>query len=200
MAKILTIIPKQGFELIRDRIAIILFDELTNQSILTGDEDLSPKVFVERLISFDKTDLPAIDVSLAKGDFGNKNQRSREGEYTFNIDVYANAKSNATNDGDKIAAIKAQKIIGVCLCILESSVYNTLGFTPPFILSTSATNLTMADPTDKTAQTDTLFTRMGRISFIVRASENPYVGTANLIDGYETKYTIDNGQVGNLWE
>ena len=57
MASIIeNIIPNQKFELIRDKIALILFDEIGNQKTLTNNSDLDVKVFLERFVNFDKTD------------------------------------------------------------------------------------------------------------------------------------------------
>ena len=65
MASIISgIIPPQQFEIIRNKIGLILFEEIGNQFVLTADEKINAKIFVERFIPFDKTDFPCINVLL----------------------------------------------------------------------------------------------------------------------------------------
>lgn len=62
MAQINTIIPVQNFELIRDRIALILATEINNQFVLSGNEDINCYVWLERSTPFDKIENPIINV------------------------------------------------------------------------------------------------------------------------------------------
>ena len=62
MAQIYNIIPVQNFELIRDRIALILATEVNNQFVLSGNEDINCDVWLERSTPFDKIENPTINV------------------------------------------------------------------------------------------------------------------------------------------
>ena len=83
------IIPAQQYETIRDKIGLILYEELVNQFTLTTDEDLNVKVFVERFVAFDKTDFPCLNVVFSGGNYDNKNKQDATstimGRLTFNV-------------------------------------------------------------------------------------------------------------------
>ena len=82
MPKITQAIPPQAFEIIRNRIGLILAEEIDNQSILTYDPDLDLTVWVERTVPFDKTELPSVNVSLARGSYDSKTYRETDSTYT----------------------------------------------------------------------------------------------------------------------
>ncbi len=183
MAKILTPIPPRAFTLIRNRICEILADELKSQSALEYDADLDADVFLERFVPFDKTDMPAVNILLAKGDFDNKAVVKKDGTYTFNIDCYVTCKTQTGKEGDTQASIKLQKLMGVCDAILESPLYKTLGFTPPFISHTEVRSLNIANPVNNQ---DASSVMMGRLQFIVRCPENVDVLLPKILAGYDT--------------
>ena len=88
-------IPPRAFEIIRDRIARILADEIPSQATLKSDPDLAliNEIFVERFVPFDHTEVPAVNVSLSNGDYDNFTQIDQTGTYIFNVDVYANSNT-----------------------------------------------------------------------------------------------------------
>lgn len=186
MPQIPAAIPTQAFELIRNRIAEILVDELPSQATLQGDSQLNATVYVERFVPFDLTELPAINVSINRGAYSEHTQRSTDGEYTFNIDVHTSAKSTSTVRGDVLAQFRLQKMLGVCRGILEDSRYKTLGFAPPFIESRKVTAMEFAQPTEG----DGTSSVVGRLTFIVRAPDRNGVVTPELIAGYDTQVKL----------
>lgn len=192
MALITEIIPSQEFELVRDRVAEILIDELANQAALSYDEDLEVNVFVERSIPFDKTELPAINVSLAQGEFDNKKAPNLDGNYIYNIDVHTSAKSNEEDQGDSRASVKLHKILGKCRAIIENPIYRTLGFNKPSISRVFFSQMDIADP----GKQDALNTQMGRLILNVRVPEGVSLLAAGLIEGYDTKVKIGTSSVG----
>ena len=114
MAKINIEIPIANFEIIRDRIALILAEEIDNQAVLTYDADLEAvEVFLERTKAFDKTEVPCINVSLATGNFSNKHQGYQDGVYIFNIDIYTNAQSTDAEDGDVLSTLSNHKLLRI---------------------------------------------------------------------------------------
>jgi hypothetical protein len=195
MSKIKQVILKRTYEYIRDRIFAILMDEFDGQFVLTYDTDLEVNFFIERGTPIDKTELPAIVVSIAKGSFDNKNQGNIDGSYSFNIDCFTNAKTNITEGGDYIAAKHLQKIMGICISILEDPIYKTLGFTPPFIMSSSFSEMNFASPNKEDASN----TSMGRLTFNIRANEAFKLIEPSLIEGYETTVQIGNSGKGYFY-
>jgi len=196
MAKIKTIIPAQAFEVVRDKIALILIDELENQVGISYRTELDAKVTVERFIPYNESELPAVNVALAKGDFDNQTTIDSDGTYRYNIDVYHKSKGKTNKRGDTLAMINVQALIGVCKAILESPQYITLGFDAPFIMRRHVENIVIAEPADKK---DTNSIVMGRITFIVRVPENVDVISANLIAGFDTQVKLGLTEKGYIY-
>jgi len=196
MSRITVAIGSQAFELIRDRLVEILVDEFEGQYLLTYDSELEVNVFKERNNPLDKTELSSIVVSLATGSYSNKNQLSVDGEYSYNIDIYTNEKTNDAESGDTRSALKLQKIIGITRAILEDQAYKTLGFVTPKIMHTMVTDINIRgyDPND------TMNTSMGRLSFKVRAIETTLPITPSLIAGYQTGVLIDLSGKGYFYQ
>jgi len=199
MAKLLEEIQPQAFELVRDRIADVLAEEIAAQLDFTGDfsDDFNAEgidIYCERSIPFDKTELPAINVQLAKGDYNNEDAKFSDGNYVYNIDVYTSSKSTEDDQGDRLATLKLHKLIGVCRAILKAPVYRTLGFQAPFIMRVTCGEFSIAETTKQ----DTLHTAMGRLLFNVRVPENVELQVAKVINGYETKWKIAESDKGYI--
>jgi hypothetical protein len=196
MAKINIEIPIANFEIIRDRIALILAEEIDNQAVLTYDADLEAvEVFLERTKAFDKTEVPCINVSLATGNFSNKHQGYQDGVYTFNIDIYTNAQSTDAEDGDVLSTLSNHKLLRICRYILEDPQYKTLDFAPGFIGNTMCTEINIANA----ERMDEFNHIMSRISFSVKSFENNALKIANAIDGYKTTLKIIESNSGYLY-
>ena len=200
MPLILNVIPPQGFEITRDRIGEILADEISSQVAKSYNTDIDAAVYVERSNQIDKTELPLINISLSTGSYDNKNQGHVNGTYTFDIDAYTHAKSTEDESGDVLAAMKLQRILGVCRAILENPIYKTLGYEAGFILRTGFSDINIAIP--GAGKLDTLNTLMGRLSFTVVLVESTELIVPQLIAGYDTSLKLeltDNGYkyVGN---
>lgn len=196
MSKILPGIPRRAFELIRDRICEILADELPVQSIVEYDGSLDATVYCERFIPFDKTDIPCVNVLLAKGIYNNKAVVKADGTYTYNVDCYMSAKSSVGVQGDTVSAIKLQKLIGICCAILENPQYNTLGFARPFISHTEVSEIAIADPKNNQ---DAVNVMMGRISFVVRVPENVDALLPRLLVGFDTQVKLGLTEKGYVF-
>lgn len=194
MAQITQIISTQAFEFVRDRIAEILDDELNNQFILSGDYDLDLSVTVEsNFPQTNKEDFPIVNVSLTNGKYENKDHGgSVLGLYQYNVDVYANSKTPLEGQGDRLASIKMQKVIGICRSILEDPIYKTLGFEPPFVSRVFVSEMNISEPN----KDDALNTIVGRLVFNVHVPEHCKLTTPTLIEGYETQVRIGNTNRG----
>lgn len=186
------IIPPQGFEIIRDRIASILADEIIHQHALTSDSDLDLDVWMERFIPFGKEELPAINVSLASGLFSGHTQKQTDGTYIYFIDCHTKAASTEDDQGDRLATIKLHRLLGICRAILENPRYQTLGFTQPYISNRHCTELSIADP----GKQDAVNSIMGRLAFSVKVRETMELIDAPLLARSDTRiklYQTDKG-------
>lgn len=194
MALITTIIPLQSFELVRNQLGAILIDEIHNQSVLNGNNaDIDAKVWLERIVPFDKTEMPAVNIMLSNGTYDEFNIKQDDGTYIINIDVYTSGKSTAANDGDKLAMLKLQRLIGIIRAIIQDPKYYTLGFNLPFVMKRKIESIQISEPT---LQDDALHSVMGRLSLSVKVPETTFIPGAPLIAGNETKvklYLTDKG-------
>jgi hypothetical protein len=68
------VIAPQKYELIRDRIGAILFAEFANQFTLSGGTTPNPAFYCERIIQFDHTEAPAVNVTLQRADYDNRDR------------------------------------------------------------------------------------------------------------------------------
>jgi hypothetical protein len=196
MSVITTLLPQQNFELIRDRIGAILSDELSNQSMLHGNNaDINPTVFIERTVAFNHSEMPALNVMLARGTYDGQTVKQSDGTYLFNVDVYHKSKSSSGKKGDSEAVFKLHRLLGLVRAILEHELYKTLGFTPPFIMSRKVLDLTVADP----ESTDAGSTAMGRVVFQVKVIENNPASVPSLIAGYDTEVKLELTDKGFMY-
>lgn len=197
MAKIGTIIPKQAFELIRDRIAAILNDEIANQFLLTNDHSLKLKVVTESINPVNTPNLPVVNVNFASGKYDSKNYGGSisASPYTYNIDVYTHSNTIGNYDGSYLSAIALQKILGVCRYALEHSAYKTLGFVAPFIQRVYCSEVDIAN----SGKNDMLNSMMGRLTFNVDAIEITGLKIPETIVGYETIVKIENTEKGFVY-
>jgi len=189
------IIPTQKFELIRDKIGLILYNEISNQYALTSDEKLNVKIFVERFVAFDKTDFPCINVMFSGSQYSNKNTTVVDADNTFYIDIYTSAIATPLNSGDSLSTFHLHKLLGICRSILSNPQYRGLAITPSIVSSTMVESLQIQEPQNKQDGTSTI---MGRLSFRVRAVEDTSLLDANDIDGTETKIKLNLSDKGYI--
>lgn len=196
-ALITSIIPAQRFETIRDKIAEILALELLNQqTLIVADEGefVAPTVWTDRYVTFDKTELPALVVSLGTGEYSNQNPISAEGVYSYFIDVYANAESEEDVDGYKLSNAKMARIMGMVRYILSSPFYQVLGLARGYILNRTIQSLGVF--TAKDVQ-DALSDAVGRMVLTVRAVETQDGQPTITLEGMDTIFMIEETDRGN---
>ncbi len=192
MAKILLPIPPRAFELIRDRILEILIEEIVHQQEITYDST-SIDFMLERGANISHEEMPAINVTLGKGDFSNKNTITTDGQYIYNVDVHVAADATPVyEDSDSLASLNMQRLLGKCMAILQNPDYKTLGFVPGFIGGVSAVDLNIA----AAGKQDAKSTAMGRLQITVKANEVTELNTPSLVAGYETIVKISDSNKG----
>jgi hypothetical protein len=182
MSKITSIIPQQSFEIIRDRIGLILADEIAGQYTLTSNDDINATVWVERKTLFDKTDCPAINVSFSNGNYDNKNARSVDGSYTYNIDIYTSAKNTSSTNADNTASVNNMRLLGIVRAILENPIYRTLDYSPPILCHTEVRQIGIPEMDMIDANT----TCISRLVFFVIIPETVALLTALQLSGSDT--------------
>lgn len=193
MSKINDTLLPDAFEFCRDRIAEILIDELGNQYVNKGNYFAAADVWVERSTAFDKTELPAVNVSVGTGTYANQHQGQSQGEYVFFIDIHTNAKAKPGNESaDKVSAIHAQRLTGLVRGILENPIYKTLGFAPGFISRRYMEKFDVAAMNDN----DAMQTSMIRNYFHVSVAEVSKLIVPPLAAGFDTVVKVNNTNEG----
>lgn len=199
MAAIITnIITSRNFELIRDRIGQILAVEIANQSTLQTNTAINAEVYNERIVPFDKTDLPAINVSFAMGDYSAKYANKTDGIFTYNIDVYAKAKTKVNELGDVVSTSNLHKVIGIIQYVLSDARYNTLLFAPPSLSNTMVQSIKIAD--NKTDEQDATSMTMGRLIFNVNCNDFIVLKDAINLENSITSVKLAETNKGYKWE
>jgi len=193
VSKITLLIPQQGFELIRDRIAEILADEFTNQVTLGLDPKFNPDIFVERLTPIAHKEMPIMIVSLGRVNFEGDTYEDTDGVNFFHLDVFTKEKSSTGQAASPKAQTSLHRIMGVALNILRSPHYKTLGFAPPFIIHTRSEGIEIQDPRDNQ---DSANTTMGRITFKVKAAEVSESIVPRVAEGYDTEVKLEETDKG----
>ncbi len=201
MAKINQAIPPRNYEIIRDRIGAILADEIENQYAYTSEELLrNTTVWVERTQPFDKTELPAVEISLGETNYDNKHQGYADGMLTFNIDIYVSAKSNTNTRGDKKASFSAQRLAGVIWYILEAPFYNTLGFADPIIGRSEVEGFGAIDKRTlelfRIRAEDAEYTTATRLIYSVKTSNESIYANTRLLEGFDVNVKLEETNKG----
>lgn len=182
------IIPIQAHERIRDRVGEILLQEFNNQVLQFYNTDCDGVTFyAERTIPIDKSETDIICLSVWKGDYSNRDVDYVDGTYRIVIDAITNSAKRGGIPGDRLAAFRVQKLVGIVRYILESSQYKTLGFDRPFILHTELTNFQMQK---YETEGDGVSTCSGQAIFTVRCGETTAAIDAPLVAGHTTSVKL----------
>jgi len=195
MSRIIEVIQEQNYELVRDRIGEILIDELDHQALISYNPEIDATVYVEYKPAFDASQMPAVNVSLANGNYDNKDMAQVDGEYLYHIDAYARANSTQDNDGSSLATYRLHRLLGICRAILENPQYKTLGFEAPSISRVAVQSIDIQEP----AKQDAYSTAMGRLIFMVKVVETVELITPRLIDGYDTQVKLGETDLGYIF-
>lgn len=185
-------IGKQNFELIGVQLGAILTDEVKNQSVLHDDSDLDASVWYERFVPLHHTEMPSVNVALARGSYAGQTVIQTDGKYTYHIDVHTSSLAQDGKDADGIAMAKLQRLLGICRAIIEDPKYKTLGFAAPRIKSRHVTEIIIAEPDAD----DTASCVRGRLLVVVEAPENHELLTPVLIGGNDTVVKLEETEKG----
>ena len=183
-------IPYQSFEIIRDRLAEIINDELQNQIALGYLTEFdSINVFLERWVNLDVTEMPCVVINMAPADFENMKPLDLTGNYFFNIDCYANAAATESTYGDDEATFKVHRILGMVRAIVMSPHYITLGFERGFISRVQIDSMPVVGVQSNDAEN----VIRGRLVAKIQAAEVVAGQEVRLSTGHTTKLILGSG-------
>lgn len=186
----------QAFEIIRDRLAMLLAVELEEQVMLTANYDLECMVWMERSVPFGIEELPAVNVSLADGSYGVRPVDQSDGVYHYNVDVYFRAPSMQGINGDSLSMVRMQRLLGVCRSIIQDAKYKWLGFNPGFIAYRNIISMAIADWNTQ----DTASAARGRLVVEVKAPERSALINPPMLDSKQTILTLNETDKGYFYE
>jgi hypothetical protein len=197
MALINAIIPPQRFEIARDAIGLLLFLELQNQHTLDPTFIAPSKVDIEKTNSYDaNTEYPAINVKVWRGDYDNAQQTQADGTYKFAIVGYTKSAAVNGGAGDKLAAVKLQKLLGKCRAILSNPVYNRLGL-PELNVKNTKVGAIVLGVTDETQGAENSV--VGYLEFYVKMPELVTLIDATPLLASYTTVKLYNTEEGYYW-
>jgi hypothetical protein len=168
---ITTPIPYSNVELCRDKIAIILKQNLDLQYQYNYNPDAQvDKVLIEASNPNDFTELSLVEVGIDNVSYSDKNYTGAvTASAVINVDVSVKSATSAGTKGDSASRVKCTRLLNLCRYILEDPIYKTLGFEPNgFINGVSVDSIGMADP----EKYDTQNVSIGRLVFNVIVTEN----------------------------
>jgi hypothetical protein len=188
-------IPSQAFEVIRNRIGEIIANEFTAQKVITPSW-VKPTVWVERYYAFDsETQLPAVNVTFSGGSYLNENIVRSQAEYIYNINVSTASPSTSSANGDKLALLQMQKIVGMIRAILMNPIYVKLGYAnnAGIVISRRIESIRIGDKKDIQ---DALSDVVGQIVLVVNAIETTELGTGVEVQMVNSHVTLDESEQG----
>lgn len=181
------IIPQQSFEIVLNKIGVILFEELTNQKALVPAND-DFEVYVERLVPYDNSENVMINVSLSNINQSGLNLNDSQGQNTFFIDVYAGGMESASETGSENVKKKLHKYVGMVRYILSSGKYPLLGFSPGIIGGRALEQIQFQD---NLSNMEASYIRFARLTFTVRVQENQKMADSLLMGGNDTTTKLE---------
>lgn len=185
-------IPIQGFEIVLNKIGVILFEELTNQKniqAIPGDFD----VYIERQEPYDKSEDVVICVSLNDDNFTGKTQKDSQGLTGFFIDVYSKGKLATKLNSSSIFRDKRSIYCGLIRYILSSTKYNKLGFEPGLI---GGAYLDSINYESSPAGEDGSYVKFARINYSVRIQESQQNWLGVPLLGNDSQVKLDETEKG----
>lgn len=186
------IIQRQGFEIVLEKIAVILFEELTRQkSLQTLGDDFG--VYIERQTAYDKSEGIVISVGMDGADYAGKNQFDVQGNTTYFIDLYTTGDETLVTTGDNNSRFLTLKWLGMMRSILSSTKYKTLGYAPGLIGGTMVEKI---QNQLSYGNGDANFIKFARITFSVRIQENQEMWTSIELQGNDTTIKINETEKG----
>ena len=196
MSKITGIIPKQGFEIVRDLVGAILKVELDEQKILQGLTD-EINVYNSRSTPFHQSEKIMINVSTDSANYDNEHVVGVTGRTSFFIDIYTSAKEKEDADGGLLSTILKDKYLGMIRFILQDHHYKTLGLAPGLIMNAKVEGFENFEPSNNQ---DASFVKMARLSYSVKLYENQSVWNGIEISTIFTDVKLDLTERGYKYE
>lgn len=190
MAIITEQIPAQGFEIVLNKIALIIFEEIVNQEQIQNLDSTS-EVYIERQEPYDKSEDVIINVSCSNANYtGNK--KDSQGNTIYHIDVYCRS-FNQEVSGSYDSRLKLHRYVGMIRYILSSSKYHALDLPNGLIGGKYIDSISFDD---NYGNQDGAYIRFARLIFSVRIQEYQNLWDSVPLLGNDTTVKIDLTNLG----
>lgn len=194
-------IPKRAYELIGERIAEILADELPDQATKISDPYMAATVFRERIVPVDTSEVAEKGVvisMMSRAGYSDQLQTNltKDGAYVYHIDAYVRADFTENQRGDTKAYVRLQRLLGLIQGIFQAPQYLTLGYNPGFIERRSIEDIQLAAPKDSEENDNMVF---GRVILWVRAPDHPDPESVSIADGFDTQVKLYDTDFGYMY-
>ena len=186
----------QSFEIIRDNIATILLQELTNQRTIQNFEE-KINIFSERTTPISNDELLTINLNLESGDYNSKTQHGASGKYVYNIDIYTSGYSSSSKNGSYDSSVRLHRHIGLIRYILSHTSYRTLSLPLGIIEGTSIDSFYIIENDQKQ---DSGFVKMARMIFSVRAYESQLMEQGVNLQQNQTNVKLELTEKGYMYK
>lgn len=186
-------IAETNFELIRDRIAAILLDELDNQATRQADPDLTGGVFAERFSPPDPSEGNVLIVYVDRGNYSHQTEITQRGKFNYFVDIFTQSKQDNANTGFYNASKKCQRLAGLILNIIQAPDYKTLGFTAGIVYHREVQDIQFDHPQDNQ---ETNYKRMGRVIITVEHHNEIQATDPITASGYDTEVKLVETEKG----
>ncbi len=195
MGIIKSIIPKQNFELVNERIGEILKLELEEQKALQGfSEPLN--IYTERMDAFKHSEILLVNTFFDAANNNTHSQKSSQGNVVYFIDITTSGASGDGKDGGNDSSSRCNKFLGMVRYIMSHSAYRTLGFEPGTIGGVYIENIQKAD----SEQMDAAYVSFARITVSVKLREDQPLLTGELMKSTLTGVKLDLTEQGYKYE
>ncbi|MEN9928928.1 MAG: Flavobacterium phage [Bacteroidota bacterium] len=188
MGLIYELIPDQPFQIIQNKIAEILIEELTHQHQLQRlDSEFT--FFIERIKPYSEKEDVVITLACREQDNQEYTQRNSQVQNVYFIDIFTGGIESGDESMAENVRRKLFKYVGIVKYILNSGKYPTLGFAPGLILNKHVQKITF--DTDYSnwgnhSNYDASGIRFCRIIFMVKAQESTELWEGIPLQGNDT--------------
>lgn len=193
----LSLIPIQGFEVVRNAIGSILKCELDNQKVLSQGTsrqiDQPINLYVGRTKPFNQAEILMINIEIDGVNSSSFNETSQHNETNFYIDLYVKSKENATSTGGESSTLIRDQFIGLIRSLLSTTIYRTLSLPAGAIMGSYFNGYTNYEPENNQ---DASYDKMTRMNFMVRINEASELWSGVVAAGIFTELRLDNTDRG----
>lgn len=192
-------IASRSWELVRNRVAAIIKDELFNQAAITYNDWLNCDVYTERWmpVGIDEcVDAPVVNIAIESITPINETWACSNLSIMFNILVTAGMNATQTENNDTRSFDRNQTVCGVINGILMHPLYVQLLFPAPFIIRRRVVDVKFGTPERQESAGITL----GIITFEVVCGQNEPESTGIPLGSSITSVTVNQTDKGYQYE